>query len=251
MPVVSFLVVLFFRAESPSYKAKPARDFELSPETNAPRSVRPAPQTKAPDPYTPRTVDAIVRSLSWGSVALSAREKLEIREEDIVTALLSPEKTEAELTAELKRRSSEASRIESATIRISNRMRADLAGSGFDIHPRTPNVQAVGSGTTRWAWAVVPTKSGEQSLELTVSALIDVAGKDTPIVVQTYEKKIFVEISTTQHARDFLSKNWQWLWATVLVPVAALIWKRWKPSARSGPSISERLRQIRDSRRNR
>jgi len=97
----------------------------------------------------------------------------------------------------------------------------------------------------------VPTKSGEQSLELTVSALIDVAGKDTPIVVQTYEKKIFVEISTTQHARDFLSKNWQWLWATVLVPVAALIWKRWKPSARSGPSISERLRQIRDSRRNR
>jgi hypothetical protein len=205
-------------------------------------------------PQPTRAIDDILRSLEWGSIVFSAPERLRFEESSVVRVLLSPKQTESELTEQLRSKLQQMphrQQIESATVRVSNRMRADLSGPGFDVQPLTPNVQAVRyESPTTWNWSVVPVKSGSKTLYLTVSALVDVAGEDTPITLKTYERQILVVITPRQRVTDFVSKNWQWLWATLLTPAAVYAWKRTRMTSRpAGISFSQRLRELRARRR--
>lgn len=205
-------------------------------------------------PQSTRVIDDILSSLEWGSLAFSAPERLRFEESSVVRALLSPKQTESELTEQLRSKLQQMPRkqqIESATVRVSNRMRADLSGPGFDIQPITPNVQAVRyQSPTSWDWSVVPVQSGSQTLYLTVSALVEVSGEPTPITLKTYERQILIVITPRQRVTDFVSKNWQWLWATLLAPAAVYAWKRTRMTARpAGVSFSQRLRELRARRR--
>lgn len=203
--------------------------------------------------YSSNLIEKIVRSLEWGSVVFNAPEKLKFEESSKINILLTPAKSEAELATELRREIGRApDKIESATVHISNRMRADLTGTAFTIQSTTPSVIAVRSDdVTRWGWTIAPTKSGNQTLFLTISAMIDVSGRDTPIVIKTYEKEILITISPQQRIVDFISNNWQWLCATLLLPIATIFWKKFRkttPTVTS--SIADKLRKIREARRN-
>lgn len=116
---------------------------------------------------------------------------MQFDESRAINVLLSPKRSEAELAADLQGKIGQiGDLIQTITIQISNRMRADLSGSAFTIQPITPSVQAVRTdGTTQWSWTIVPTKPGEQSLDLTISALITVSGNDTPIVIETFKRQ--------------------------------------------------------------
>ena len=106
-------------------------------------------------------------------------------------------------------------------------MEAQLTGSGFAIEAQEPDLQAVTSQkSTRWTWKVTPTGHGPQTLHLTLSAHIDVAGRDAPLVVRTFDRDIQVNITIPQRVSGFLQKNWQWLWAAIVVPIAGYLWKR-------------------------
>lgn len=72
-----------------------------------------------------------------------------------------------------------------------------------------PDRQAVTSQqTTRWTWKVTPTGHGPQTLHLTLSAHIDVAGRDAPLVVRTFDRDIQVNITILQRVSGFIQKNW-------------------------------------------
>ena len=108
-------------------------------------------------------------------------------------------------------------------------MEAQLTGTGFTIQAQRPDLQAVTSEQiTRWKWEVTPTEQGRQTLHLTLAARIDVAGRDTPLVVRTFHREIQVEITVPQRVSGFVQNNWQWLWATLIVPVAGYVWSRKK-----------------------
>jgi hypothetical protein len=105
----------------------------------------------------------------------------------VVELLLSPSLSVADLQAQLQQQVG----AESARAQISNRMEAQLTGSGFGIEAQMPDLQAVTSQqTTRWTWKVTPTGHGPQTLHLTLSAHIDVAGRDAPLVVRTFDRDI-------------------------------------------------------------
>lgn len=187
---------------------------------NAPMSL---PSKSSPIPPTSLgVVEEIVSNLEWGNIAFDTPKKIKFEEPKTIELLLSPTKTVQELQSSLKSHE----QTESARIQISNRMEADLSGLGFKIEALVPQEQAVYRGkTTQWKWEVTPTKDGDQNLYLTLSAIINVSNQKVPLVIRTFDKTIKVEVSVGQRISTFVASNWQWLWASILVPLSLFLWK--------------------------
>ena len=98
---------------------------------------------------------------------------------------------------------------EGARVRISDLMEARLSGTGFQISPVTPEVQAVSwNEITEWKWDVVPNRPGRHNLYLTLTAIINVEGSTMPRRIRTFNKTIEVEVSSWQVAFKFFQENW-------------------------------------------
>jgi hypothetical protein len=136
----------------------------------SPSHPRPAPSiTEATPPLPPGSVelvDQIVRQLDWGNIAFNAPVSMRYARPQTVELLLSPSLSVADLPAQLQQKVG----AESARAQISNRMEAQLTGSGFAIEAHMPDLQAVTSQqSTRWTWKVTPTGHGPQTLHLALS----------------------------------------------------------------------------------
>ena len=176
-----------------------------------------------PPPSSVKLMDQILRELNWGNIAFNAPATMRYAQSQPVELLLSPALSVEDLEAKLR----QGTGAQSAHVRVSNRMEAQLTGTGFAIQALRPELQAVTSEQiTRWKWDVTPTEHGRQTLHLTLSAHIDIAGRDTPLVVRTFHRDIQVEITVPQRVSGFIQNNWQWLWATLVVPVAGYLWQR-------------------------
>ncbi len=183
-----------------------------------------SPPSPLPGPTSVSLVDKVLRELSWGNIAFNAPSTMRYKQPRTVELLLSPSLSASQLQAQLEQRVAS----ESDRVRISNRMEAELAGRGFTVEALTPSLQAIASmQTSRWKWEVTPTDSGPQRLYITLSAHIDVAGRDAPLVVRTFDRTIDVEITIPLRVSEFIEKNWQWLWAALLVPIAGYLWRHW------------------------
>jgi hypothetical protein len=126
---------------------------------------------------------------------------------------------------------------EGARMRVSDRIEARLSGPNFAITAIAPEIQAVSrSDITEWKWEVKPGSDGHHYLHLTLSALLSVDGASTPRPIRTFDKVIEVEVAWHQRVGSFFEKNWQWLWAAVLVPIVGWLWKRKKGSK---PDVSQ------------
>lgn len=196
----------------------------------APSPEYPGASDVAHPPATPlETVDRILESLRIGTIAFNAPAVMNINDTVPIQLLLSLSDTPEELKAGL---SAEGS-AEAARIRVSDRMEARLTGPDFAITAVTPEVQAVSAKTTtEWKWDVKPESEGSHVLHLTLSVLLRVGDSATPRAIRTFDKMIVVEVTWKQKAFAFLSGNWQWLWAAILVPFAGWLWKR-RRTARS------------------
>jgi len=84
------------------------------------------------------------------------------------------------------------------------------------------------TGYAEWTWTVTPKKSGEHSLVFKVAVRIKVpdgSEEKLSIMVPSAEKIIKVDVNTGKIFSDFFKNNWQWLWALLLTPFLALLWK--------------------------
>lgn len=197
-------------------------------------------------PTLTKLVEVALSGLEWASATVSAPRSIPFEQSETVELNVSPTLSVAELENQVRSKVLERStarrealgneapaneldntRVESAKIRISDRMEAQLVGENLSVRAITPEIQAVVSTVpTRWAWTVVPTSSGSASLHVTLSARIDVNGHDTPLVLRTFDRYIEVNVSVTQHVALFVGNHWQWLWATLVVPAFGFVWNR-------------------------
>ena len=116
---------------------------------------------------------------------------------------------------------------EGTTIKVSDVMVASLTGLDFDIERTSDARQPVAStGVTMWGWSVEPTEPGTRSLHLTLSALIDVDGKEETYTVKTFDRTWTVVVPWPDRVTGFAGENWQWLWTAILLPLAAIVWRR-------------------------
>jgi hypothetical protein len=134
----------------------------------------------------------------------------------------------------LRQAISAAGEREGARIKVSNRMEARLSGPSFQITAITPEEQAIGSAeTVEWRWEIKPSAAGRHNLHLTLTALLNVDGASTRRAIRTFDKAIEVEVTLGQRASEFLGRNWQWLWAALLLPLVGWLLNRWKGKSRA------------------
>ncbi len=195
-------------------------------------------------PTSTAVIDKALKSLEWGNIAFNAPEEMNIEETKTIELVLSETKSIQELQSSLKssmRRESPndkiADNIESAKIKISGDMEATLVGTEFKIESSDPKEQAISGVTpTKWNWKVTPKKDGVQDLHLQLSTYVPLSDRKIQYVISTFDKHIKVKVSTGHRISTFISTNWQWLWASILVPLSPFAWN-WYQKKKEKKSI--------------
>ncbi len=175
-------------------------------------------------------LDALLDRMSLGAIAFNVPESLNVKQTAVIQLLLSATAALEDLRRELTAPGASMG----GRVKISDRMEARLVGSEFDITAIAPETQAVSrQENTEWKWEIKPKRVGLHSLHLTLSALVTIDGETTPRALKTFDRFIVIEITPAQRVAAFVSANWQWLWAAVLVPLATWWWRarRVPPSA--------------------
>ena len=170
-------------------------------------------------------IDEQLKKMSFGNIAFNTPKTINIDSTKTIQLKLDLKKSIDELKNTINSQEEKAG----AQIKVSNQMEARLTGQNFSITPLTPETQAISSNeTTEWMWRVKPTAEGNQDLNLTLSAILDVNGKAIPRKVEVFVKVIEVKVTAYQKMQIFVGKNWQWLWATLVIPIAGWLWRKKK-----------------------
>lgn len=193
-----------------------------------PPPMRPQPSDMAPppkpsaavDPYA--AIDTILERMSYGNIAYNAPESMSIEDTATIQLKLG---LNTEIS-DLKRLIESEGAKEGFNIKVAERMEARLTGQNFAITAITSEVQAISRNEiTSWSWEVKPKTKSKQYLHLTLTALIGINGNSTPRTLRTLSKSVNVKVTQAQQLESFVVQNWQWLWATLLDPIAGWTWK--------------------------
>jgi hypothetical protein len=198
------------------------------------------PTTQARPPYPVGTlpgvdggdIDEAVAALEPANIAFNTPTELRLEEQEVVRLLVSRDETIEELQEQID---DAVGDVEGATIKVSDVMIASLTGLDFDIERTSDARQPVlSTGVTMWGWSVEPTESGTQSLHLTLTALLDVDGKEETFTVKTFDRTWTVVVPWPDRVTGFAGENWQWLWTAIFLPLAAVVWRRLRTRQRGG-----------------
>ena len=168
-------------------------------------------------------IDRVIEGLPTVNAAFNAPSTIRLEEPAVIQLLLSGRRSIRRLQEQI----TALGRREGARIKASDEMEANLAGTGFKIEAITPAAQSVsGAGVTEWKWEVEPTKTGTRRLHLSLSAILDLEGKESLYTVRTFERTLEVQVPLRERLGGFVAGNWQWLWTALLLPVGGWILSR-------------------------
>jgi hypothetical protein len=223
----------------------------IRPDPPPPPVTAPASPPRVPSPVILSTdpplssIDAALQSLSAAHVAFNNPEHARVGRPIVVEAKLSPRMPVGALRALI----TEAGKVETADLKVSDRMAATLnGGSGFDVAPSGPQEQWISTDqATSWTWTVTPKAVGEQILILSFDALITVNGKDDKRTVNTLTHHIDVDVGWPDTFGEWLDlikktgENISWIWVALLgVGGGAWAWiKRHRSSQKPATSTQE------------
>jgi hypothetical protein len=188
-------------------------------------------------------VDATLKKLDLGDIAFKVPERLPLRQHATVVLLLSPTQNAPQLTATLRQETAVGEKVESAErIQISGLMQAKLAGPAFEIRAITPEEPQMVSRTelTEWKWDVTPKQPGQQSLHLTINAIVKFDGANHPRTIRSFDRTIQVEVPAGFSLVSGLAKQKWMIIALMALAIVALGFLSWRLSSRGSkpPSMT-------------
>jgi hypothetical protein len=170
-------------------------------------------------------VDQALKRLARANIAFNVPTKIRLGQTAQIELLLSPALTIRQLRSTI----TALGRREGARVQVSREMEAQLTGFGFKIAAITSEKQPVsGSGVTQWLWDIEPTETGTHHLHLTLTAFINLEGRESARPVRTFDRTLTINVTWYHRLSGFVSDNWQWLWAAILTPLAGLLVGLWK-----------------------
>jgi hypothetical protein len=203
------------------------------PPREPPRPAPPTPAPPHPGPPDFSAIDRALEALHLGGIAFNVSTVMTLNRSDNVRLLLSPSTSVEELQKQLLERLARETHVEVSQIRIAPYMEARLSGTNFSIVGLTPELQPVTwKEPTEWRWEVKPAETGSQAFHLTLTAILQIEGKDSARAIRTFDRNIQVQVTWPQRMSGFAAENWQWLWTTVAVPIAVWVWSRKKKKQR-------------------
>ncbi len=169
-------------------------------------------------------IDNILDGLAQGRIVFNIPNSImEVGQSSTIQLLLDLAKP----VEELEKMITESGVVESHEIKVSEIMEARLTGAGFQITAITPEEQPISTqATTEWKWDIKAMEKGPQRLHLTLSAIIRLQGQKLTRSLRTFDKVIEVKVSWGKRISSFIGKNWQWLWAALIIPAVSWLWKR-------------------------
>ncbi len=204
---------------------------DVSPDTKASvlNDVTSTTKTTVPTPTSNqekslRLVDKILDSMSIANIVFNKPEILYLNKTAKIQLLLSLKKSIEELKHEVSPESE--GQIEGAVVKVAALMKAQLTSiNTFKINDITTAEQAIGiNDTVEWLWAINPLLTGTHTLHLTLTAIFKVDGREVHRSIKTFDYKIVVDVTHWDEIKEFIKKYWQWLWASVFLPVGVWIW---------------------------
>lgn len=174
-------------------------------------------------PSPTQKVDDLLREMEFGVIAFNSPKTINIEESSKIQLLLSLTDT----VEELKKLVKEEGQKIGVKVKISDKMTAKLVGNMFEITPITPELQVVSNTEiTEWNWEIHPKKVGVHWLYLSLTANLEIEGTNATRSIKTFHAKIEVKVTPYQKVYYFFEKNWQWLFSTLLIPIAIYIWRK-------------------------
>lgn len=180
---------------------------------------------------TMNEVDEFLETLPLGNAAFEAPKRMSIGDKALVKLIISQS---TGLDSLMKKLASDTAGMEMTVggkkVKLHTVMRARLnGGSGIAIRPLGEEEVAIGSqGDHEWVWEIEAKETGRQILRLQLYAIFKVQDKERANEIKTFEESIQVQVSAMYEVKQFLGKNWQWLWAAVLVPAASALFAWWR-----------------------
>lgn len=203
--------------------------------TPPPPMPPPLANTDAGEPGAPATepvntdsvdpIDAAMAAMRPANIAFNAPKELNIDSVAPVVLKLSFDQSEEALRPSV----SGPGDVRSASVMASRHLEARLSGRDLDITAVSEEVQVLPStGVTSWRWDVKALSPGPHQLHLTLTAILDLNGSPSRRDIETYDTTIDVQVTPKQQLRQFVGKNWQWLWSALLIPLLGWLWKQRK-----------------------
>ena len=160
-----------------------------------------------------------------GVIAYNVPDTMQIGREYIVKLRIS-KKYSKSLTIGLVDNSGD---LVVSDIRVGNTMEVKLIETNssvgsFSITSLSSGIQSIenDSSYTTWEWSVRPVKGGLHKLKMVVVIKGENFTKDIPV----YEDEIYIQNSYIFVINNFVSKNWQWLCGSIIIPLIVFLWKR-------------------------
>jgi hypothetical protein len=126
--------------------------------------------------------------------------------------------------------------ITQSELKVADNMVVSLSAaepSDFEIKPVAPGGDnqeqfIEENGHANWVWSVKPLKGGEKHLLLVAAVVLHIQGLTETKTINTFNTTITVKVvpHPWQKVGSFIAANWQWLWTTLLVPMAGWLFRR-------------------------
>jgi hypothetical protein len=119
------------------------------------------------------------------------------------------------------------SNVKGEKIEISRVVVTKILAPDFDVIEVTKDGRQLLNltGPTEWRWTLTPNKIGEYKVNVTVSAVIEIGNDRAERLIKVFNHEVTVFVTPTDAAKYFFSKNWQWLWSTLVLPFGIWIWR--------------------------
>jgi prepilin-type N-terminal cleavage/methylation domain-containing protein len=176
---------------------------------------------------------ALKDKLESATAIFNTPSEIGLSETKTIKLVISRRKSDSQLVPEVQK----YGQSKAAQIEVGNTMQAILVSDdqdGLTIVEKTPKIQDVSTTSeTYWLWDAKAKKSGTYKLTLTIAIDSDLQGVRMQRAIKTHEEDIIVEVTWTKWLEDFVSENWQWLWAVFIGPLGLWAWKRWRAKQRA------------------
>lgn len=176
-------------------------------------------QSKLPDNYS------VAEQLYKANAVFAVPERANIKEDIKAQLIIDPTKTLEEIKKDIK----VGSVREAEQIKISKIVIAKLNAPDFEIISSPSIEQAIiEDGKTEWIWGLRPKTPGLHPINLIVEAQVIVGSRMTPHLIRTFDKQVMIEITTAQTITGWWNRYWQWVIATLLLPLGKWLYSKHK-----------------------
>ena len=173
-----------------------------------------------------------MQKLSVGKIDYNPPTELKVDEATLVSARIYRDKDAQVSSADLLGNGP----LRQGELKVADNMVVTLSAaepSDFEIRPVAPGGEnheqfIEENGHADWVWSVKPLKGGEKHLVLVAAVVLHIQGLTETKTINTFNTTITVKVvpHPWQKVGSFIASSWQWLWTTLLVPLAGWLFRR-------------------------